>query len=569
MRIKLTLVLVFSISVLRSQPIAPYSVVIDEIMADPAPPVSLPNAEYIELRNTSHAAIDLRGWQLGDNSGVSFIKNGFLLQPDSTVIVCSSAAGAALSAFGPVLVVSNFPSLNNDADAIFLRSPDGRSIHAVAYNAAWYQNPVKNNGGWSLEMIDVHNACSGITNWKASIDPRGGTPGQINSVDGINPDNDPPQLLDAWAPDSFHVYLRFDEALDSNSAVRTDGYELPEAVLQKVALPGPFFETAMISLTSPLQNNKVYTIKVNAATDCAGNAIGSLSQARFGRSLLPVTNDLAINEILFNPRPDGVDYIEIYNRGKAIINLKEVFLTTRNASGVLNTAQALSSIDRLILPGDYRVFCSDPITLQRQYLVKDPHSIISLASMPSLPDDRGDLVLLNVNGQILDELSYDAHWQFPLLATNEGVALERIDYNKPTQSASNWHSAAETAGFGTPGYRNSQYLQDGLSDAAVSVEPAIFSPDNDGYADVLSIAYHFPEPGNVCSITIFDVNGRPVRYLTHNALCGREGVFRWDGLSEQQQQLPVGVYIVIGEVFGLQGKTHRYRLAVTLARKLN
>lgn len=567
MRIKLTVVLVLTAAFLHAQQVPAYSVVIDEIMADPAPPVALPNAEYIELRNTTKSAIDLRGWQLGDNNVVATIRNSFLLAPDSTVLLCSSASLPLLSAFGPAVALSNFPSLNNDGKELMLRAANGKTIHAVSYSSGWYRNPAKSSGGWSLEMIDVHNACSGASNWTASTDPRGGSPGKINAADGNNPDNAAPALLDAWAPDSMHVYLRFSEGLDSNSAIQIAAYSAGILdVKQAEAIP-PFFDLVMLTLTAAIPNNQIFTITSKNIADCAGNAIGRNSSARFGRTRLPVAEQLVINEVMFNPRPDGVDYFEIYNRSAAVINLKDVFLSTRNAQGNLTTAVPVSSVDRLIFPGDYRVFCQSPTAVQQQYLAKLPEAILLLSNMPSMPDDKGSLVLLNINNSILDELNYDARWQFPLLANKEGVALERIDYNKPAQLSSNWHSAAETAGFGTPGYQNSQYTPDGLQDAAMTVSPTIVSPDNDGSADFLNIAYRFPEPGYVCNISIFDLSGKPVRFLTHNALCGREGLFRWDGLSEQQQSLAIGIYLVICDVFNLQGKTRRYKFAVTLARK--
>jgi hypothetical protein len=61
------------------------------------------------------------------------------------------------------------------------------------------------------------------------------------------------------------------------------------------------------------------------------------------------------------------------------------------------------------------------------------------------------VVILDRTGKILDELGYDAKWHFPLLADPEGVSLERIDYNLPTQDPFNWHSAATSSGYGTPG----------------------------------------------------------------------------------------------------------------------
>ena len=48
-----------------------YDIVIDELMADPAPVTGLPNNEWIELRNTSLSAINLSGWRIGDAGGQS------------------------------------------------------------------------------------------------------------------------------------------------------------------------------------------------------------------------------------------------------------------------------------------------------------------------------------------------------------------------------------------------------------------------------------------------------------------------------------------------------------------
>ena len=146
-----------------------YDVVIDEIMADPTPQVGLPGNEWIELRNTSAFDINLQGWTLSDLTGQTGTMPNFILQPDSFVIVCTGSAVPALMPFGKVISVTNFPSLDNDGDLISLFSPTGKTIHAVQYTSDWYQNELKKDGGWTLEMIDTKNPCSGISNWKVSV----------------------------------------------------------------------------------------------------------------------------------------------------------------------------------------------------------------------------------------------------------------------------------------------------------------------------------------------------------------------------------------------------------------
>ena len=145
-----------------------YDVVIDEIMADPTPQISLPSNEWIELKNVSANPINLQNWRIGDATGQSGPMPNFVLQPDSFVIVCTGSAVAAMQVYGRVISVTSFPSLDNDGDQLFLKSNTGLTIHAVSYSLSWYQNAVKSDGGWTLEMIDTKNPCAGISNWKAS-----------------------------------------------------------------------------------------------------------------------------------------------------------------------------------------------------------------------------------------------------------------------------------------------------------------------------------------------------------------------------------------------------------------
>lgn len=548
-----------------------YDVVIDELMADPTPLVALPDNEWVELKNTSGFDINLQGWRIGKPTGQSGPMPNYLLKKDSFVIVCTGSAVAALSAFGPVISVTSFPSLNNTGDVLFLRAPQGNTIHSVSYTDAWYQNELKKDGGWTLEMIDPNNPCAGISNWKASVDASGGTPGKKNSVDAVNADAVAPKLLRAYASDSIHITLVFNEAVDSTSASLQTQYSISDGIGTPVSVSAtaPVFDHVVLLLTgaNALARNKVYTITANAVTDCSGNAIGTANTARVGLYEHLDSFDVVINEVLFNPKSGGNDFVEIYNRSSKIINLRNTYIANRNTAGAISSLVQLSTEDYLFFPGDFMALAEDASLVLRDYVAEKPESFITIGSMPSFNDDEGDVIITNEQGNIVDELKYLDNWHFALISNAEGVSLERIDYNAATQNEANWHSAASSVGYATPTYKNSQFKADAGVQGEITITPEIVSPDNDGFDDFATINYIFPEPGYVANITIFDANGRPVRYLQRNALNGLKGYYRWDGLGEKTQKLPSGIYIVYTEVFNLQGKTKKFKKVIVLARK--
>jgi hypothetical protein len=544
-----------------------YDVVIDELFPDPAPSVGLPNYEWIELKNTSSFPINLGDWQLSDLTGSSGPLPDFVLQPDSFVIVCAGSSLPSLSAFGKAISVSNFPSLDNDNDLISIADASRKTIHAVQYLSDWYQNELKKDGGWSLEMIDTKNPCSGFSNWKGSKDAAGGTPGRKNSVDAINEDNTAPKLLRTYVPDPTTITLLYDEPLDSMSVSSLTDYTLGNglSVIHVNPVP-PLFNKINLKVNVPLITGTVYTITSKNVSDCAGNGIGVYNSAKVALAQDADSLDIVINEILFNPLPSGVDYVELYNRSAKTIDLSKIYIANRNNSNRISSIQQLTTENILLFPGDYLALTTDPATVKSQYLTPDPDAFLKLNSMPSFSNDKGSVIILNRQGNILDEVNYSDNWHFALLHNTKGVSLERIDYNGLSTSG-NFHSAATSVGYGTPGYKNSQYTLTGEKHGQITITPEIFSPDNDGSDDMLTINYQFPSAGYVANITVFDASGRPVRYLQKNSLSGIKGYYRWDGLDDKQRKLPQGIYIIYTEVFNTSGKKKAFKNTVVLARR--
>jgi hypothetical protein len=545
---------------------APFDLVIDEIMADPTPAVGLPDVEWIEIRNVSPFKINLMGWRLCRSIGRSGPMPDWQLAPDSVVIVCSSGGVAAMKAFGSSFSVTSFPSLINTGDLLYLSAPDGSVIHTVNYSDEWYQNELKKQGGWTLEMIDVDNPCEGLINWKASRSTLGGSPGRINSEDAVNLDTSPPRLLRATIADSMHVLLWFNESLDSSSAYDINKYTISEGVghpLSAIVLP-PLFDKVMLRLSRPMDTMTVYQVDVNGVCDCLHNEVGMYREAKVGIPISAITNQMVINEVLFNPRPGGVDFVELKNKSNVIVDLKNLYLANRDDAGNVSNIQAITADGYLCFPDDHIVMTTDAYLTRTNYLIPDTAIVIRVNAMPSFNDEEGNVLLLNQAGTIVDELNYYSDWHFKLLEDDEGVSLERIHPFVKTQESTNWHSASAGVGFATPGYKNSQASRGSSSVGAISLSPTVISPDNDGKDDYLTITYQFQDPGNVASIVVFNQNGNAVKKLKQAYLCGTTEKINWDGLDDFGNRLPGSVYIVFTEVFNLKGKKEVFKNAVIL-----
>ena len=544
----------------------PYDIVIDEIMADPSPSNGLPEVEWLEIRNVSPFEINLSGWKLAKSSSKSGAFVNRILKPDSVLIICSTGSISGISVYGSALSVTSFPSLSNAGDMISLLAPDGRTIHAVNYTDDWYHNELKKQGGWSVEMIDINNPCSGADNWSASVNFNGATPGKINSIDAMNIDDYSPKLIRAFATDSFHVVLYFNEPMDSLSAMNPLHYQIDNGIGTPFSvLPlAPLFDKVILQTAIPFRENVIYNLTVSALTDCISNPIGSFNTTRFGLSQLPDSLDVVVNEILFNPKNDGVDYLEIYNRSDKIINLKNIHLANLNSFGVIDNIVALPDDGYLFFPNKIIAFTTSSSIVKRDYVSNHPDNIITINELPSFNDDEGNVILLNEQGKIIDWLHYKDDWHFKLLDDVEGVALERINYDSKTQDENNWHSAAATVGFGTPADKNSQCLDNNIISGTINVSPKIISPNNDGIDDVASINYSFPEPGYVANIIVFDISGNPVKHLQTKALCGIQGYYKWDGLNDNNQSINTGQYIVYTEVFSLKGTVKKFKNCITV-----
>lgn len=547
-----------------------FDIVINELMPDPTPVIELPEYEYMEIFNTTEYQIDLTGWKLEmGNSKKDF--PGYKIDPGEYLILCDEDDESSFNAYGNVLSFNSFPALLNSGQTIVLRDKKDHIISFVSYSDGWYQNDYKAEGGWSLEQIDPFNPCAGENNWIASDSELGGTPGQINSVFNSNPDMVAPELLRASIIDNHTIQLYFTESIDSISAISITNYTVDNGIGNpiEIDLLEPDYKSLKLNFTSEFSIGVIYTIEIaESITDCVGNEIPVYSSAKFGIPENPESNDLVINEVLFNPLPDGVDFVEIYNRSNKIIELKDLYIANYDWNdGSIKNVEQVSTEGFLLFPNEYLVITEDPEIVQQQYYTSNPKGFVQIDDLPSYNDDQGRVILMDKIQNTIDDFEYNEDMHFALLAANEGVALERINFNRPANDKTNWHSASDLVGFATPTYENSQYLDSEVIEDEVKIEPELFSPDNDGFEDVANIIFSFSEPGYVANIKIFDSRGRLVRYLANNQLLSVDGIISWDGLDDNKQKAAVGVYVVFIELFDLDGNVKQFKKSVVVATK--
>ncbi|TAF33129.1 MAG: hypothetical protein EAZ57_06850 [Cytophagales bacterium] len=548
--------------------------IITEIMCDPSPVIKLPETEYLEIFNPTNKILSLGGVLLSDGSETVVLpfQN---IQPQSYWVICPSSSVNALSLFGSnILGISNWVSLDNFGENLRLRTPDGRLIHDVTYSDDWYNSADKEEGGWSLEMIDPNNPCAGSSNWTASEHPKGGTPAKENSVLGSFPDNRPPKLLKADALDPLTVRLKFDEKLDSAQLVRFAEISLDKGLIVKnLELEPADFSLVKLRLVSDMTPRTVYTAKVGQITDCVGNLLNAENnQATFVLPEQGDSTDLVINEILFDPPVGGTDFVEIYNRSEKFVNLRG-WRITGFRDGAIYTPKIISEEDLILAPQSYLAVSRSNELLLGQYPNGKRENFWAINSLPSFADSEGTVILQSNTGQIVDRFDYNKDFHLDLIRDREGVSLERINFNNPTNDRNNWHSAAATIGYGTPGYLNSQYVgENGASQNkdCFGLSLDIFTPDNDGIDDFVQINYTCADLGTIADINIYDMKGRLMRQLVQNRLVATSGgSLTWDGLTDSGQKVPVGYYLITIQTYNLSGKTSVVRKKIAVSGTWN
>jgi hypothetical protein len=544
---------------------APGDIIISEIMADPSPSVTLPAREYLELYNRALEPLNLKNWSLSDGITKSIFPNT-VIAPGSYMILCQMEDTVLFKGYGKTTGMKSFPALANEGKILFIRDGKGTLIHGIEYSSGWYGDVLKSDGGWSLEIIDSDYPFFGDGNWQASESEEGGTPGRINSVSGVNRDNIFSGIENVFPDDSSTVRIRFSEPIPGLT-MKIEGIKIEGSEIETLINSDPLLRDYTAFLSQPLRKGIIYTMSAGEEiTDFAGNKMDK-NEFRFGLPEKAGSGDILFNEILFNPLPDEPDFIEFYNCSEKIINVSDLLLVSVNDElHDTSSVVLVSPENHCLMPRNYNVITSDKSALLRRFPSSDPDNIFKVSSLPSMPDDKGHLILFNRSLEKIDEVFYDEKMHYSLLGGNEGISLEKVTTNGNSADKTMWHSASESSGWGTPGAVNSVLIEHQGKGDKVNLSSTKITPDNDGNEDILVINFMLKGLGNVISIEIFDETGRFVKRLTDNLFAGPEVSIVWNGTDEDENLVGTGIYILLITVFDDTGKSERWKRVCTVIR---
>jgi hypothetical protein len=323
--------------------------------------------EFIELQNTSGAAIDLGGMYF---DGITFnFNDGTFLGPGARAVLGSNtdtnAWKALYSGVNPIGWFSG--NLNNGGERISIFDRQGHLITSVDYSDGGGWPTAADGGGRSLEILDPNGNPDEPANWKASA-ANNGTPGAANSASPFQAVG----LNEVMAENTsvnhggtFPDWIELRSLIGGSTNIAgwslTDDGNPRKFVFPSTTIPAGGFLVVWcdaVTNTTPglhtgfsldkdgetislydANTNRIDALTfglqlTNYSIGKIGNAwtltIPTTNAANVAASLAATTN-LVINEWLANPAPGQPDWLELFNKSTTLpVSLQGLYLATSN-----------------------------------------------------------------------------------------------------------------------------------------------------------------------------------------------------------------------------------------------
>lgn len=534
-------------------------VVINEVMAKPSDDWGLPNYEYVELFNSSGAAVNLKGWTLSTSTKTGVMPE-FVLGAGDYVVLVTSGAVQSFSEYGSVIALSPWTatSITNANCELTLSDPSGRIIDFFQYESSLLSAD-KQIGGWSLERVSQYNLSLREANYMASLSAEGGTPCKQNSLYADEVDIDNPRVISAILTDSA-LTIVYDEPIDTLTIYNNVKFNGVSVSVRLLEYDAKAQKTFVFKIKDEVRRGVTYHLRLPSVDDLAGNASGEVELSVGICEAAEVGDAIIINEVMSAANPAKADFVEIYNNTQKIIDLSTLAFA-KCANGVVTSYNTISNQLKPMFPADYVVITSDSLSVLSTFDVARSDRVVEMAKFPALTADEGEIAITTVSGDILDYLAYSKQMHNPLMrSSHENVSLERISFSAPTNEVTNWTSASMLSNYATPTARNSQSRDSIVSGTSeVTIAKRIFTPDGDGIDDELIVNTTFTDGLWFATMRIFTSSGDEVVCVYNNETLPATGEMLWNGRNANGELMRPGTYIVFISAWQTGGKTKEFK----------
>ncbi len=518
-------------------------IIVTEIMAKPNPSVQLPEVEWVEIYNTTDRTLTLEGCKISTLAKTGTF-NDYILEPNDYAVLCSYNSALELTAFThKICIVESMPALTNNGNLLTLKNKQNHTISFAEYTTDWYASePFKANGGWSLERKDPTNPLSNSTTWAPSIDPRGGTPAETNSIACSMPDELIPCITGVGIENNSSIQVYFNKPMQGEIIELQKSISIAGNSLKSLNWVEPQRKILNLYLVESLDSTYAIDITFSDIRCVSG---WNMSDTTITLALPHQAQymDVIFNELMPYVSSGNSKFVELYNNSDFYIDLSRLMLSNRDGDNNLKNSKIFCTTSTILPPHLFTVISPDTSAIHCALGV-NPQSIYFVSTLPSMPATEGTLALTDRSGNVIDEVHYSNSWHHPLLTDLHDISLERIDPMTPTQSAENWNSCSTK---NTAGWQNSQNinLENNESSQHFWLENTTFSPNNDGHQDHLIIHHNLPTAGYTITIDAYTRHGVHVCSITDNQLLSPQGYTLWDGTNARFETIPAGLYILV------------------------
>jgi gliding motility-associated-like protein len=530
------LILLFLIIVVLT---AQGQIIINEVLVNE--PGSLTSLEWIELFNNSNNSISLDSYTIDIGNTLSInLPDAVTLESNEYFIICrrlfeingSSGFESYWGDSSGIWGDSEFESLiQQPFETSFVLTNNGGLIklyeNSIEVSSFTWENGGDDAVSWERKYPDSNYFYQSNANI-------GSSPGIINSVTpvpidlsidsvSVQMDNSVPAyrfyLTNLGLNNSTSGFLYLSE-YDSISTI------LPFDSIEIHSLNSN--ETLEIDYTSYLGGYYHQLLAHLSQDDRSTN--DSLIFTGIGNDYPPVI----ITELMANPQDSYTsEWIEIKNCSNIPINLYNWQI------GDELTSHIIASEETIIEPGEYLIIAQLSVEFLASYFSVSS-SILEPSSWSYFNND-GDIV------RLID---------------NFGIESDRFEYSYAFDNNYSWSRddnfewGRSYEQFGSPGNSNRVLFESTGGELSMDIIPKYISPDNDGIDDFVDIIIHAPKADNF-TVKIYDRYGRIVKTFYDQSSFVPESVsLLWDGNSDGNQRLPIGIYIIyveagdVGEIKG-------------------